>query len=334
MRKKGIRAVLFICLAILLIRGLNQVLCMKTPHGVDQARCLYIQPKNKIDVLFLGSSHVHCNVSTPILWEEHGMASYLLTGAEQPVWNSYHYLVEALKTQRPKLVVLDMFGPARFYEDYQEKWLDQNLDGMRISRNKYEAVKTSTLHDRANFFLGFTKYHSRYDQLKEADFRNFIWNRSQNMRWKGYTPLITHAGLTEPDMSHVTQVRPMTEKSQLYFDKIVALTKEKGIELMLLSAPYLLEEEDQKVYNYIAQQAEENGILFLNYNTTRTYREMGMDFGEDFADHAHLNEVGSSKYTEHLGRWIRDHYEIPDRRGEKGYESWDSQIYYEEESAP
>lgn len=334
MYKKGIRAILFICLTILLIGGLNQILCTKSPHGVDQTRCLYIQPRGRIDVLFLGSSHVHCNVSTPILWEEHGMAAYLLTGAEQPVWNSYYNLVEALKTQKPKLVVLDMFGPARFYGDYQEKWLDQNLGGMRISWNKYEAVKASAENDRVNLFLGFPKYHSRYGRLQTADFRNFIWNRRQNARWKGYTPLVTHAELTEPDMSHVTQVREMTEKSQYYFDKIVELTKEKGIELLLLCAPYLLEEEDQQVYNAIARQAEENGLLFLNYNTTPLYREMGMDFSTDFADHAHLNEVGSSKYTEHLGQWIADRYEIPDRRGEKGYESWESQIYYEEESAP
>ncbi len=334
MRKKAIRAAVFFCLAAILIHGLNRILCMKSPHGVDQARCLYYQPRNKIDVLFLGSSHVHCNVSTQILWEEHGMAAYLLTGAEQPIWNSYHYLVEALKTQKPKLVVLDMFCPARFYEDYQEKWLDQNLDGMRLSLNKYEAVKASTEVDRANFFLGFTKYHSRYDGLTAADFRNFVWNQNQQAKWKGYTPLITHAQLTEPDMSHVTGEREMTEKSRLYFNKIVELTEKEGIALALVSAPYLLEEEDQKVYNHIARLAEEKGLLFLNYNTTQHYREMGMDFGTDFADHAHLNEVGSSKYTEHLGQWLSDHYEIPDRRGQKGYESWESQIYYEEESAP
>ena len=58
-----------------------------------------------IDVLFLGSSHVHCNVNTQLLWDEYGMAAYLMTGAEQPLWNSYYNLKEALKTQKPRLVV-------------------------------------------------------------------------------------------------------------------------------------------------------------------------------------------------------------------------------------
>lgn len=287
-----------------------------------------------MDVLFLGSSHVHCNVNTMLLWEEYGMAAYLCTSAEQPLWNTYHYLVEALKTQSPELVVLDMYCPSRFYEDYQEGWLDENLTGMRLSPNKLEAVKASTTEGQTDFFLGFPRYHSRYDQLTEADFRNFFWNRREQARWKGYTPLNSHAELTEPDLSYVTQERAMTEKSQYYFDKIVELTKEKGIALALVSAPYLPEEEDQAVYNYVERLAKEKGLLFLNYNTTELYREAGIVFAEDFADHTHLNEGGSDKYTRHLGKWLRDHYRVSDRRGQKGYESWEDQSYIEEESAP
>ena len=60
MKKKGIRGLAFLCLVMLLIGALNDILCVKSPHGVDQTRYLYKQPKDKIDVLFLGSSHVHC----------------------------------------------------------------------------------------------------------------------------------------------------------------------------------------------------------------------------------------------------------------------------------
>lgn len=326
MKRKWIRALGFVCLLAIVLHMADSVLCVKSPHGVDQARYLYLQPGEKIDVLFLGSSHVHCNVNTQILWDEYGIASYLCTGAEQPLWNSYHYLVDALKRQTPKLVVLDMYCPSRYYEDYQMGWIAENLGGMRLSFNKYQAVMASADADQAEYLFGFLKYHSRYDKLKPADFENFIWNRADQRRWKGYTQLQKHAGLTEPDLSHVTQVQKMTPKSQEYFDKIVALTKKEGIPLALVSAPYLPEEEDQMVYNYIAQQAKEQGLLFLNYNTTENYRGMGIDFSEDFADHTHLNEDGSRKYTRHLGGWLKENYEIPDRRGIKGYESWEEQL--------
>lgn len=329
MKKKGIRGLAFLCLVMLLIGALNDILCVKSPHGVDQTRYLYKQPKDKIDVLFLGSSHVHCNVDTEVLWEEYGMAAYLLTGAEQPLWNNYFLLKEALKTQKPKLVVLDMFCPSRFYDDYQYNWLDQNVDGMKLSKNKWDAVKASTDQDRMNYFLGFTKYHSRYDELTAADFQNFIWNRPRQERWKGFTPLYAHAELTEPDVSHVTESVEMTEKSRYYFDKIVELLEREGIPLALISAPYLLEESDQKVYNSVERIAGEEGLLFWNTNTAEHYRAMGLDFSTDFADHAHLNVSGSKKYTSYLGEWLTENYEIPDRRGQKGYESWENQEYPE-----
>lgn len=328
MKKKGIRAAMFCCLMILALYLADCILCVKSPHGVNQARGLYRQPEESVDVLFLGSSHVHCNVDTQLLWEKYGIAAYLCTSAEQPLWNSYHYLVEALKTQKPKLIVLDMYCPSRYYEDYQEKWIDENLGGMRLSRNKYEAVKASSLTDRGSLFLGFMEYHSRYTELTEEDFQNFPWNHSGQALWKGYTPLDHHTELTEPDLSYVTGEKELTEKSEYYLKKIISLTEEEGIVLALVSAPYLPEEEDQRVYHYIERMAEENNILFLNYNTTQMYREAGIDFSLDFADHTHLNEGGSEKYTAHLGKWLKDHYEIPDRRGQTAYISWEEQTVY------
>ncbi len=326
MKKKGIRLLCFVCLAIFALYLADCALCVKSPHGVDQMRYLYAQPRGKIDVLFLGTSHVHCNVDTQILWDDYGIAAYLCTGAEQPLWNSYHALKEALKTQKPELVVLDLFGPARFSDDYQEKWLDENLGGMKRSLNKLAAVKASTPVNRMEFFLGYPRYHDRYDELTGEDFRIFFWNRGEMARWKGYTPLVSHAQLTEPDMSHVTGSRPLTEKSQHYFDKIAALTQEEGIDLALMSAPYLLEEEDQEAYNFLKELAEERGILFLNSNTAACYRQMGLDFSTDYADHAHLNEGGSAKFTRYLGDWLKANYRLPDRRKESGYGSWENQI--------
>ena len=87
-----------------------------------------------------------------------------------------------------------------------------------------------------------------------------------------------------------------------------------------------MEERDQEVYNSIGQLAEKDGLLFWNTNTPARYREMGLDFSTDYADHAHLNEAGGAKYTAYLGKWLSKNYSFPDRRGQKGYESWENQL--------
>ena len=209
-------------------------------------------------------------------------------------------------------------GPNRTSAEKEESFI--------CSLNKLEAVYTIVQEEQSHFFLGFTEYHSRYDQLTTEDFQNFVWNRKTQERWKGYTPLNRHAELTEPDMSHVTTSQEMTEKSKEYFEKIVELTKKEGITLALISGPYLLEERDQEVYNSIGQLAEKDGLLFWNTNTPAHYREMGLDFSTDYADHAHLNEAGGAKYTAYLGKWLSQNYSFPDRRGQKGYESWENQL--------
>lgn len=331
--KKICRLAGFAVLAVLMLHILNSMLCVKSVSGINQTRGLYAQPRNKIDVLFLGSSHVHCNIDTRVLWEEQGIAAYMCSTAEQPLWNSYHYLVEALKTQKPELIVLDVFTPARFYEDIQEKWLAENVEGMRFSRNKYEMVKASTESDHLSWLFGYPRYHDRYTQISESDCNNFFWKRGEQAKWKGYVEMNNHAQMTAMDMTQVTQREPLTEKAQYYLDQIIALAQKEEIPLMFLNAPYLVEETDQYRYNEIAAQAEEQGILFLNTNYPEIYREIGMDFDNDFADHAHLNAQGAKKYASYLGRWIMEHYQVSDRRGQAGYESWENQsvVYMESE---
>lgn len=121
---------------LLLVNGLaaaNRLLCVKSQDGIDQARAFYHQPENSIDVVFLGSSHIHCNINTAYLWTEYGIAAYDYSAAEQPLWMTYYWLREFCKTQKPKLVVLDVYSPAAYEADYQYRWMEENLFGMRFS---------------------------------------------------------------------------------------------------------------------------------------------------------------------------------------------------------
>ena len=117
--KKIVIRVLAIFALILGISVLSDILQIKSDHGINQNRGLYFQSEDSIDAVFLGTSHIHCNVNTALLWEEYGIAAYDYSGAEQPLWMTYYYLKEFYKYQDPKVVVLDLYAPARFKEDYQ-----------------------------------------------------------------------------------------------------------------------------------------------------------------------------------------------------------------------
>ena len=102
----------FLILSVLLLR-FHQVFRFKFNDGIYGMEQFYREKENSLDAIFFGSSHMYVNVNTSVLWKEYGIAGYDLGGSEQPVWNSYYYVKEALKTQKPSVLVLDCFTACR-----------------------------------------------------------------------------------------------------------------------------------------------------------------------------------------------------------------------------
>lgn len=83
------------------------------------------------------------NLDASVLWSEYGIASYCPWGSIQPFWNSYYSLIEALKTQNPKVVVLDVYAATMQFEYSDDARQATNTVGMRFSANKISAVQAS-----------------------------------------------------------------------------------------------------------------------------------------------------------------------------------------------
>lgn len=327
--KKILMRTFFFLLFVVTVYLASSVLRVKSSHGINQLEGIYWQPENTIDVMMMGSSHIHCNVNTALLWEKYGIAAYDYSGAEQPLWMTYYYLKELYKYQSPEIIVLDLYAPARYKEDYQYDWISENIFGMRFSLNKLEMMAVSV--ERSKFFQyfpSFTIYHSRYDDLAEDDFNNFFWNSREKESFKGYTPYWRCVPQEKNEVSE-TRNDGLTEKSELYLQKIIAYTKRKGTKLILIVAPYVMTNEDMRTYNKIAEIADAEGIRFVNFNDV--YEEMNLDFKQDFNDESHLNYWGGCKFTDYLGNFLDTNYLIPDRREDEGYGSWDDNVEMIEE---
>lgn len=319
--KKNLIRIGFVLLLALTFYLAASILRVKSQHGINQNEGLYWQPRQSIDVAMMGSSHIHCNVNTGLLWEKYGIAAYDYSGAEQPLWMTYYYLRELYKYQTPKVIVLDMYAPARFKEDYQYDWIGENIYGMRFSLNKLEMLSVSAEPQKIpQYFPSFAVYHSRYDELEKDDFESFFWDMEEKEAFKGYTPYWNKKPQQRPAVSE-SRSDGLTDKSEKYLRKIISYAEEKECRLILIAAPYVMTAEDQRTYNRIKEIAEEEGIPFINYN--EYYDKMGLDFDTDFNDESHLNYWGSCKFTSYLGEYLKSLSAIPDRRGQKGYESWD-----------
>lgn len=321
--KRG-KFALLIAALIISYFAMDRLLSIKTAHGICQARDMYAQPADTVDVVFLGSSHIHCDVNTALLWRDYGIAAYDYSAAEQPLWITYYYLQEICRYQKPKLVVLDLYGPARFKDDYQYTWLTENLNGFRFSINKMNMLRASC--EPAKFFEYFPSlvtYHMRYTEVSKEDWEYLFSSQNDRAAFKGFTPYFKKTPQIEPTLGDDHQ-GGLTNKSRDYLNKIIQYCDDNGIDLFLTVTPYITTYQDELVYNQVHDIANSYGIKFDS--TNYSYSIMDIDFENDFYDESHLNYYGSCKFTKYIADSIKNAYDIPDRRGQLEWESWDRNV--------
>ena len=322
MVKRFLIRVTFILITVLVFTGLDRLLCVKSDDGIDQARALYYQPRNTVDVVFLGSSHVHFNINPAQLYADYGIAGYDYSGAEQTAWETYYCFKEFLKYQKPKAAVYELYSIARYcMDDYYYRFMEQNIFGMRFSPNKLAMLRASAEEDRLKeFFPAFGVYHSRWNDLSEEDFRAVFHMGGDLRNFKGYKAGF-HTVVQERPAPPTEDYGSLGKKAEEYLRKLIQLARDEGIALYFIVTPYRILEEDQMIYNRLERIAEEEGVPFCNYNWLD--REIGIVWEEDFNDDTHLNYGGSIKFTDYIGKDLKKMYpELPDRRGDGRYISW------------
>jgi hypothetical protein len=278
----------------------------------------YKLPRNTLDVVFIGSSRIHCDVNPALIWRERGILAFDLSHSVQPFWQSYFSMIECLKYQRPRVIALEM-GAAFFNWEYNDLPRDFHYThGLRLSKNKINAIVESRPDNRLNLFFRFPVYHGRRN-LTRADFVDPYKNRPYP---NGYGSIYHTTEFGKPELGAVTEALPLPGKQMTYLAKIINLAKEENITLLFIVSPFVIEEYQQKYFNTARAIAREQGIAFIDYNTL--YDELNLDFKTDWADGTHLNVRGAAKFSRHLAKVLAEDYGIPDHRRDPAYAGWNT----------
>lgn len=318
---QGVSVILIVVLSAAIFLYVDKVLILKRSDGITPMQNLYAQKENTIDVLLLGSSHVGMNLDTEVLWTEYGISSYALWGSVQPFWNSYHFLVEALKNQSPKVVVLDVYAATMQFEYSDDARQVTNVCGMNLSSNKINAIKVSAPQERwLNLLIGLPIYHQRYAELTSDDFKHFPWT-GDLINQKGTSYRYGVGDYSLQDVSSITQSTALYPKEEEYLRKTIELSQSLEIPLVLIKTPSADRLGEQPYYNSVAQIATEYNIPFYNFNLMD--QKTGLT-AEDYWTDGHLNTNGSRKVTSYLGGLLQSEYNISDHRGDNNYESWNT----------
>lgn len=326
--KAIVKTACFLLLLALALGWADEVLALKSLDGIYQMLELYELKKNTADVLVVGSSHAYFDINTGALWDEYGVAAYNLGGAEQGLWNSYYHIKEALKTQTPKLIVLEGFGLIRSKNSSALGTIFLNTSGMRWSLDKLWAVRESfPPEERIDYLLEWSQYHTRYRSLSRADFLAYYGDQAKFGCWKGDYLTTQCAEVAWPEEIQTEERAPLLEEVEEWYCKIIELAQSNDIPLLIVVNPYPgIIVQDQALYNSASDIAAEYGVPFVNYN--QDFSATNLNLTTDYQDVHHMNVWGSRKFTKQIGQYLKECYDLPDRRGNPAYQSWEDNAQY------
>jgi len=322
-RNFWIRLVIFAAVAVVLLMYAAYVLTPKYDYGICSMMNLYQQPAHTIDVLALGTSQTYGGVNTNILWDEYGIAAYNLATAEQAYWVGYYYLAEALKTQSPKLVLLDTKASSYPDDTNHHGRVILGTYGIRSPKVRWLAIRECTGgKDVISYMLAFPEIHSNYSKVDADAFVFPPSNAGRGKSWKGYIEQEDTEKHERPSFVWTSTKMANNEHEIEFFRKILELCESKQIPVMLVSYPYPDYANDHMFVNGLYKVAEEYGVTGINYNHPDL--RFGLRYSSDFADWQHLNVKGSANFSRRLAQDIKELYNIPDRRGDERYASYDT----------
>lgn len=293
----------------------------------NEIHAFYDEPRNSVDVLYIGSSPMLRGVSPMLMWKEQGFTGYSRASALQAPSVSYGLLAESLERQTPELVVL--LADNIFLEyDYaaREGDLRRGLDGMKISKHKLEIISKVTAEDDRQTMLSYLfplfRYHERWKEVDLGEDKPVPLLehsvKKGHVYLKGGEPRQYPPQFMEPTGGEAPAFDP---EAKAYIEKSVALCQEKEIPVLFLHLPKMAWTYEQS--QEVAAFAEELGVDYLDCDVAEVRNLLGIDPQTDYYDQGHMNMEGSLKLSHWLGEYLKETYALPDHRGDSAYSRWD-----------
>lgn len=291
----------------------------------------FFAQKEDFDVLFLGTSHVLNGIFPMELWKDQGIVSYNFGGHGDRIPTTYWAAKNAMDYTSPKLLVIDAcFLYVQLKTSPNYSFVHISFDAFPFTATKYHAVcdllddkemEKMTAEDSATqaekrepigLLWDFSAYHARWTELDKADFV--------------VSPSVEKGAESRIAVSVPNLVERIPRGDKLegetvgtqYLRRLIEECQQDGIEVLLVYLPFPAAVEHQRDANRLSDIADEYGVNSINFLDLDV-----VDYNTDCYDAtSHLNPSGARKVTEYLGQYIKEHYDIPDRRGDPAYRGW------------
>jgi len=306
---KAFRIAVTVLVGVLLFAALTKlcqpkyyfVLESKSPE-TEMWKSFYGLERDSLDILFLGSSHIYNSIDPEQFEERTGLRGFDMSTSNQDASLSYYLLRETLRYQKPKTVVMDLYG-LQLEPMTKESSYKRTLDDMRWSCNKLEVIQTWLPHMEGETLLPrlFTllDYHGRWNDLTDADINGKAYITSR----RGFCPTDeTAEGITHDKYFSDEEEHAFSETTLDYMRSIIELCRQNGMELILIKTPDT--GWTAKWSEAARSLAGHYSLPYTDFNEPELLPEINLDDTTDWRNANHLNSRGAVKFTDYLADYL------------------------------
>ena len=327
--KAGFKLSILIGFAICVALFASKLTRPQTYLEIDNTKAkvdgFYALEENSIDVLGIGTSHLYSGLNPSVLAHYTGLSSYDFAGQCQPIEITYTYLIEALKTQDPQLIILDIFALSEQATACQVAGAYRaNIQDLKPTFDKVKAYKNVYDHNLVENIFDISLYSHR---LSIIDYKNLdnIFVHPDNYYF-GYTFVYTSGdNIWDIPAPQATKAIEPEDRRLEYLNKIIDLCQQEDIQLLMIKTPYYITEDDANIYAYVWQLCEEKGIPYIDFN----YMLDELDYQYELdGDSWHATGSGAFKITKYIADYINANFVFTEKNANRYQDNYDD-LYFE-----
>ena len=273
------------------------------PKRVDNGATweMYLQEEeNTVDLMIFGSSLAYCDINPAVIYQETGIASYVMAGPEQTMPITYGYIAESLKTQQPKTILIE--ASSMLYDSHSER-TRINICFMPWGENRLRLTfQECTPDEWLGLLFPLYAYHSRWPELTLEEVGQGLLGYGPD-ELAGYTFLQEVYPVTELKQREMGDYPEAYEKNLQAVEDILSLCEEQGIRPVFFVVPSANRPTDEDAAR-IQEDLTALGAEVVNFN--QVIGELGLEYDVDFFDSLHFNYRGAEKFSRYLGQWLAE----------------------------
>lgn len=311
--KNFLKSIIFLIILLLSFQYYEEKIFKRFDILVDYT--YYKMPKDSLDLLFIGSSHSYCTFNTRLFDHYLKCNSLNLGTSSQSFSITYSGILEILKRQTPKVIVIEVYPIKR---EPSVPALRSHLDAMNFSINKLRLITNSLpASEWGSHFLNTIFYHSRWKEfkkLKENEYKGYEdWGgRIENKGFLGYAWDFTRNTLNydiyeKEYKKSFSNYSAIPDKSFELLEKLFKICHEKGIKIILVSPPIIADYDTLSVLNdsNLKKLMDKYQINAIDFNDGRKKYKKNC-----FLDNGHLSLAGSDEVSFEIAEYLKKNFPV------------------------